>query len=211
MTDRAKSKKLIVDASADFEGEPDLPRLRKAHSALKKDSDFALSELNSLAASGSRMSMAYLGQACEIGSGMKIDLAMAEMWYKKACAAGSLSALISLSYLYLRTNEFGKAEILLQSGVERSYSLATYTLGRIYIFGPGNFDKREEGIRLLERAASLGNLYAKRDFGYLLVKGEFGIFGRIKGEFIYMDGLIKMLRLAWTNPGSQKLRQYGVY
>jgi len=211
MTVPVKSRKFILDAPIDFEGESDLPRLKKAYNALKEDSDFAFSELNALATAGSRMSMAYLAHAYEVGCGMKIDLAMAEMWYLKAYEAGSLSALISLSYLYLRTAEFKKSEIILQNGVERGYSLAFYMLGRIYVFGPGDFGNRKEGLRLLENAAAMGNLYAKRDFGYLLSKGEFGIFGRIKGAFIYIDGFIKLLRLAWTHPHSPKLKQYGIY
>jgi TPR repeat protein len=201
----------MLDARSDFDGEPDLERLRKAYNALGQNPKEGLAELEALANAGSKSSMNYLGYAYETGVGGKPDRELAEIWFKRGYEAGSLAALMQLSYLYLMTDRFSLAEEVLRSGVERGYGLAIYVLGRNYVFGPGKYTKRAEGLQLLRRAAGMGNIFAKRDIGYLLMRGERGFFGRIAGLYIYIDGFVRIPLLAFRNNDDPRLSMYGIY
>ena len=155
--------------------------------------------------------MSYLAYAYETGATGKPDRELAEIWYKRGYEAGSLSALMQLSYLYLMTGRFDLAEEILQSGAEKRYSLATYVLGRHYVFGPEKHRNSAEGLKLLRRAADIGNIYAKRDLGHILMGGERGWLERAAGFYMYIGGFISIFFISLRKPNDPRLDMYGIY
>jgi TPR repeat protein len=83
-------------STTEWATEPDLAALQSAHCSLRDDPVRAMAELNTLANSGSLMSLVYLGYMFEEGLGVEASLSKAEDFYTRAFASGSISGAFSL-------------------------------------------------------------------------------------------------------------------
>jgi TPR repeat protein len=196
------------DASAwqlqDVEQEPDLVRLNEAYGLLEANPGRAIAELQSLAESGSVLSMIYLGWIYQTDN--NIDMKKAESWLRRACDKGSKLAIYYLGHLYLKQREYEKAREIFMYGDSNDYAPATYCLAEMYIDGSGAKKQLEKARELLEKATSLGHVFAKRSLARLLMSGRFGFFNMFRGFFLLLGALKDGFVVGIKEPSSDRLR-----
>jgi TPR repeat protein len=200
-----------MSAVLEWEGEPDLDRLRLAYELRGTEPARALEEFKYLAGIGSVNSMVYLGEIFRDGIGTPVDIDESEKWFEKAWASGNISGLLHLGGLYLGKEQYEKAENVFKMAADRNYPPGIYWLARIYLRGPERFRDQKAGIDLLERASSLGHVHAKRDLSKYLLHGSSGILGRIRGLGFRVILFFDVFRIALHDPASQKLKRDGIY
>ena len=162
-------------------------RFRAAAALWKTDVDRAVGELTPLAEAGSIWSMIYLGCAYRNGRGVPADRAKAELWFRRAFEAGSDNGLIYLGDLYARANQYPKASEILGVGAARNLAEAQWRLAHVMLRASESAPSLAEARRLLERAATQGHLSATRSLVTLLLRGRFGLRGRIEGVKLALD------------------------
>lgn len=201
----------LAEARTDFIDEKDKVTLLKAYNLRQSNPVVSLEMLRDLAKSGSIMSMVYIGSAYRDGRGVAIDWQEAKGWYDRARQAGSIHGMYLLAHIYIKEKDFDAAERVLREGERLGNPSSLYWLARIYYKGPILFRNKSESLRLLDKASKNGHIFAKRDFGIILMRGALGFMGRIRGLFIYTDGLIRAFKVARVQPNSPRLKRDGLY
>jgi TPR repeat protein len=176
-----------------WEQEPDLIKLRHAYQMLTSEPRRGLSELQELADAGSPMSMVYLGDAFEMGTGTKVDLAEAATWFGRACQAGCADAFTHLGVVQSKLGDRGQAIETFMRGIAAGDRLTVYFLGSLYKNAPAPDRDLEKARELLARAAGWGNVYAQRDLASLLMKGDFGWRNRFRGLRLLLTSVRRAL------------------
>jgi TPR repeat protein len=164
-----------LEPSTTWANEPDLDKLRSANAVLDSDPQRALAEYQALAARGSVMSLANIGYIFEEGFGVEIDLAKAEEYYTRACDAGSVSALLKLGGLFLKTRQRESAVECFSKGVRHGDPRAMYWLAYVDLMNSDDRNQLEKAGALLERAAMLGHIQAERKLAKILISGRLGL------------------------------------
>ncbi len=191
--------------------EPDLAALDRAYRLVEVDAATAIKDLRALAARGSTMSQVYLGNIYRRGEGgVSANLEESELWFRRAAEGGSLVALFHLAAIDLNQGRYAEGESTLKSAAKRNYSPAIYWLARLYWRGPKEWRRLPEARQLLEQAAGLGHIWAKRDLGKGYMAGTFG-FRPLRGARSFLSGAYCFFREAQRDPRSQRLRRDGAW
>ena len=96
------------------------------------------------------------------GIGVRQDLRSARTWYERSAQHAEPRAWFSLGQLALDRQEFKSAAGWFQRAARRQHPRATYQLGRLYLDGRGVRQDVEHAVNLLESAAKLGVMPARR-------------------------------------------------
>jgi TPR repeat protein len=189
-----------------WESEPDLQQLRRAHGLLTTDPARALTDLKSLADRGSVMSMVYIADAYKNGIGTRVDLSQAREWYTRAGDLGSLLSIYELGRLCLDLKQYSDAKYAFERGAARGHMPSMNMLGKMYyngLAGEKNFAKSRE---LFEKSAAMGHVFAKRNLGVLLLKGGFGPTQALRGVWLFLSALKDVPLLLYFDRLSNRLR-----
>lgn len=177
----------------------------KAYELLKSDPEDAVVMLRRLAENGSAYSMLYLGWAYAQGLGVPHDSQQAREWYRRAYAFGAREAGKYLGhyayydgcqYLEVEPKDNKRAFECFSKGAGFDYGPAVYWLAKCYAKGLGVDRQPKEALRLYEKAADLGNLWAEREVAKRHMRGSYGLGGIIKGVKMYVSCLKEMYRVA---------------
>jgi tetratricopeptide (TPR) repeat protein len=183
--------------------EPDLPRLQAAYALLSTNTARGLSELEELATGGSVLSMLYLASAYKREP--HADPSKTEYWYKAAYEKGALNSFSGLGTLYYRQGRYKEAEKVFAAGVARNDEVSMHWLARIYIQDRSHQHDFMEIKDLLERSMTLGQIRAKNQLAFLLMRGRYGMMGIPRGVFLYLSSLVDGFRVGLRNPDDRRL------
>jgi TPR repeat protein len=189
-----------------WKNEPDMTQLRHAYSLRSTDPAQSLAELRALADRGSLASMVYLAEAYTKGLGTSVDLLQAEEWYKRAAQGGSVLASYHLGRSYLAKNDYLNAMKAFESGALAGYMPSTRQLGGLYLRGTGVERDLNKAREFFERASASGNVFAKRDLAYLLIRGHFGFLQILRGAGLFFTAIKDLTVVILTDPTRENLR-----
>jgi TPR repeat protein len=158
----------------------------RAYESLSSDPKTSLESLRRQAESGSPIGMHLLASAYREGTGVKTDLAEAEVWYKKATDAGLMHAWYALGRLLLDQKRYTESRTAFEQVAEQGFMPAIHMLGRIYYFGLGVAPDHDRAVILLRRAADGGCIFAKALIAYDLVR-------RAEGARTFLRGIVMKL------------------
>lgn len=197
-----------IDASnckIDWSNEPDLDGLRRAYGMIETDVAQAITELTVLAERGSIMSMVYLADIFAAGKRAQKDEAAAVSWYTRAYARGSYIAMYNLGAIYYNSKRYQEAKEIFEAEACMNDTPSMYHLANIYLLQQGSAGDIDKALDLLERAAALGHIYAKKRLALLFISGRFGFWNIFRGFRIYARLPLEGCRMALQNPTSPLL------
>jgi TPR repeat protein len=189
-----------------WENEPDIDELRRLHDLSRIDPAQALSGLRQLADRGSPMSMIYIANAYQNGTGTEVDLVRANEWYRRASAAGSLLASYELGRNHLASNNYEQARETFSLGAGKEYPPSMNMLAMMQIRGQGGPVDLNGARDLLEAAVARGHVFSKRNLGVLLMKGRFGMWQIIRGFVLFIGAIKDALVLVPRDRSHERLR-----
>jgi len=153
----------------------DLDSVRRAEKLREDDPKAAFAQLHALAEAGSVWSMLLTGYAYLTGEGTTADEAAAEQWLRRAAGLGCQDAQLRLGSLYRKRRDFVECERIYGMGPDGVWSPATYYLAWAKLRQPATPQRTQDARRLLELAASQGDIEAELDLSVLMVRGRFGM------------------------------------
>jgi len=186
--------------------EPDIEQLRRLHALLRTDAARALNGLEGLAERGSLMSMLYIANAFSEGVGVRADPQQSEQWYRKAADCGSMLARYELGRLLLKREEYRAAQEAFERGMSQNHAPSIHMLALMYLRGQGVSKDKRRARELLEKSASLGHVFSKRNLGVLLMSGDFGPTQRLRGVSLFLSALRDAAVVVPRDPTSNQLR-----
>jgi TPR repeat protein len=168
--------------------------------------DEAARRFGELAAAGDASANLHLGWMAQKGLGSQADLAKAEQLYLRAHAQGASDAAYYLGTLYRSMNRARDALRYLEEAASKGHPSATYWAYVMYQDGEGISRDEDRAARLLQRAAELGHIFARRDLAKRMILGKLGI-GKIpSGLYSFIANVFQSARLASSNPEDVRLR-----
>lgn len=150
----------------------------------------------------------YVAWMLKEGKGVTRDLGRARRLFIGLAEKGGVE---SMYYLGTIAEMEGNAEQALTRYAEaasRDYLLAIYSLGRLYIEGPGVPADLAKGRHHLERAIERGHVFAMRKLAGLMLRGRFGFALLGRGAVLFLRSVIQAVRLLLTDPTDDRLRAY---
>ncbi len=193
-------------AAEEHKKEPDQLALSSAYELLQSEPQKAFPVLEGLADKGSLMSMLYLADAYMKGLGTPTDLTAAEKWLMRATDRGSHVAPHQLGLLYLDLKDYEKAEKMFRLGASWNYLPSLYRLGMMYSDGVGVVPDPDQARDFFERASSMGHVFAKRRLAGMLLRGECGPLGVLRGLWLLIVGFAQAVSGAISDAGSERMR-----
>jgi len=116
----------------------------------------------SSANAGYTPAMLQVGNYLEHGIGIKIDLQLAEDWYRRAYQAGDEHAILVLGKFYLKQQRYTDALEFLRQGLHTRDGETVYLLARSFENGWGTEKDRASAIKYYTLAANLNYSNADR-------------------------------------------------
>ncbi len=187
------------------------PRLDEANEAfLRGDYATARNLLEVLASTGSKSALIVLAAVYERGnSDVPRDFVKARYWYERALAeANSAWAALNLgNYYYLGYGvpiDYAKAFSYYSRLKDNKDPIALLRLGVHYETGQGTEPDIHKAVECYRRAAKLGNIHARKQWGVLEVKhGNF-----LLGLFLWSWAIVQGLPLAFIDSTNKRIRAF---
>ena len=168
--------------------------------------DEAAPRFAELAAAGDGSANLHLGWMAHKGMGCQPDLAKAEQFYLRAYGQGVPEAGYYLGTLYRSMNRARDAVRYLEEAASKGNPSAAYWAYVMYHDGEGVPRDEQKATQLLQRAADLGHIFARRDLAKRMIRGKLGI-GRIpSGFYNLIANVFQSARLASSNTEDMRLR-----
>jgi TPR repeat protein len=123
----------------------------------------------------------YMGFIYERGLGVPADSAAAERYYRQAAEQNDI---LSQRYLARLLKEEGRNEEALTwylKAAEGGSASDEYWLYMMYKRGIAAAANANNAMKHLEKSASMGHIFAKRDLALAYLRGSFGVSGRLRG------------------------------
>jgi TPR repeat protein len=159
-----------------------------------------------LAEHGSATAQLRLGWMYETGTGVPLDVQLAERWYLKAASTDVPHAQYYLASLYRDAEQYQRAIEWFQRAAAQGYPPAFYALGKAYYFGAGVSQDREKAFEYFEEASRRGHLRAAANIARDMIAGRRGLRQVPLGVLRLLTVLSKGLRRAITEPDSDSLK-----
>jgi TPR repeat protein len=105
-----------------------------------------------------------------------------------------------------KTKRHPEALEAFRAAAAKDFSPSLGMLGLMYMNGDGVAKDVTKARTFLESAVGLGNVFAKRSLGTLLLRGEFGAIARLRGAWLFLMGFRDVLVVVWTDPSGGRLR-----
>jgi len=186
-------------------------RLDEANAAfLQGDFSTARNLFEVLVATGSKSALLGLAAIYERGnSDVPQDFTKAKYWFERALAsANSAKAALKLgNYYYLGFGvpvDYAKALSYYLRLKDNKDPIALYRLGVHYEKGQGTQQDIERAVDYYRRAARLGNIQARKQWGVLEVKNR----NFLLGLFLWGWAIIQGVPLAFTRTNDKRLRVF---
>lgn len=195
----------MSSVSDEWRQEPDLDKLRAAYQRRQNDPVGAIAAFRELATRGSVKSLLYMAEMFRDGLGVEQNSNEAMKFFEQARKLGSLDGLLSLGMLYAEIGSIDKAEEVFKEGAKREYAPAMDRLAMIYL-KERNDQNKAEAIELLEGASRIGNIYAKRHLGALLIRSGPGVAARLRGVSLVAQAFREGIQQYIANPHSDLVR-----
>ena len=190
----------------DWTKEPDQVELRRAYDLRATDSTQALVALKALADRGSMMSMMYIAEIYRNGKETSVDLDEAQKWLRRAIQNGSVPASYELGRMLFEFKNYPQSKEAFEIGETHNFAPSINMLGTMYLNGIGVEKNLTRARELLERASSLGHVFAKRNLAGLLVRGADGPHGFFRGVRLFLVAIKDTLVVVCSSPFSDRLR-----
>lgn len=184
--------------------EPDSKALHEAYALLSTSPQAGLAALESLADRGSVMALLYLANHWKLKG--EENYPFAQKWYRAAYENMSSTALLNLALTYCDQKNFDEAELIWKNGVSKDDAPSMFWLANLYLSESRYSRNADEARNLLEKANALGQLRAKHHLAVILMKERHNIFSIVRGMFLYLQTIFQVLRVAYRNPTSNRLR-----
>lgn len=150
-----------------------------------------------LAEEGDPNCQVFLGWMLWEGIGTPQNASLAFEYFKRAATVGSARGAYACANYLLNRRQFADAIPYLQASARLDFSPALLWLGICYLRGRGIRQDSDKALRLIERAAHLGNWMAKRKLASLKIAGYYGrlrvVEGLIALPFVIVVGLARFL------------------
>jgi uncharacterized protein len=168
--------------------------------------DEAARRFTEMAAAGDASANLHLGWMAQKGMGSQADLAKAEQLYLRAHTQGASDAAYYLGTLYRSMNRARDALRYLEEAASKGNPSAAYWAHVMHHDGEGIPRDEQKAGELLQRAADLGHVFARRDLAKRMALGKFGV-GKIpSGLYSFVANVFQSARLASANPEDVRLR-----
>lgn len=190
----------------EWNAEPDVSALDHAATL---DFSAAVDAYVRLIDKGSVLSMTNLGRRYEYrpdGYGGP-DFELAEYWYRRAIDSGSAISTLPVGYFYIRRSDYHKAFDVFSIGCKRGYAPSIVRLADFYIKGRVVNKDYGKARLLLERATSLGSLWAKRSLARMYFNIGENPLVRVKGLFLWGISDLEFWFEKRRSPGSERLKK----
>lgn len=168
--------------------------------------DEAFPRLLKLADTGDGWAKVRLGWMYQQGLGLSVDLAKAETLYREAHQAQASEAPYYLGCLYRTTKRYREALRYLEEAASSNNPSAAYWAYVMHRKGEGIERNWERAIQLLQHAAGLGHIFAKRDLAKLRATGHFGLLNVPRGWWDFFANIFTTATIAAQDPEDLRLR-----
>ncbi|MDR3199784.1 MAG: sel1 repeat family protein [Planctomycetaceae bacterium] len=117
-----------------------------------------------------------LGVCYDNGFGVELDPEQAVEWFRKSAEQDHADAQFNLGVCYARGNgverDLDAAREWYHKAAEQNCPEALYNLANFYLYNIGGKKDEQEGIKLMQKAADLGELRAQHTIGYWYENGD---------------------------------------
>ncbi len=158
-----------------------------------------------MAERGSPAAQLYLGWLYQSGSGVVRDYKIAEHWYRRALERAPERAEFYLGTLCWERGDPVEARLWFEQAASKEFVPATYALSKMHRFGYGVPIDEALGLKLLERAALRGHLFARRDIARHMIRGRRGLAAILPGLAELAKVMVAVFRLGLKDPHSDLL------
>lgn len=174
---------------------------------IKSDPVAGSESLRGLAEGGSSLAMVYLGSFYRSGKyGLPLDPELAEYWLRRSAAKGSVEGAYGHAYHLLKTGRASLAFEEFERLGDRGYAPAFHAIGaQLY---KGEFVERDlaRALQYFLRAESMGHLVATIWASRLLLRGQMGLRGRLRGLTRLARSFGPLAKTIGDYPNSDRLR-----
>lgn len=159
-----------------------------------------------LARRGYKNCQVFVGWMYYEGKGTSHDDQAALTWFKKAADSGSAEGMFYSARLLDKQGLHEEAVAYLRSASDQGYAPALCRLGRMYLSGRGVDTNAEVAYKLLERAATMGNVFAKRELAARMFRTSKSALHRIFGAGYFICCVFQGMCIALIDSRSEKIR-----
>lgn len=159
-----------------------------------------------LADAGEHQALVYLGWMDEQGLGGLPNEQQAELRYKSSAESGDCIASYYYGCLKLKQGALDEALVLFSSAAENGHPSAAYWVSALYGGEKGYPKNREMEIIYLEKAASLGHVYARRDIARNRIRESNYFIERLWNRLRYFSEKLKGIYLTAKNHQDPRVR-----
>lgn len=181
-----------IDPTIDWSREPNLRQLKQAYENWKAHRPGAIGQLEWLAANESAVAMLCLGDAHRLGRGAERNIATAEKWYRRAAEAGSPRGHFQLGHMYLLQGGILEGRRELEIAHAEGYVPATRVLAQSYLVSKTDNQDRAKARHLFEFAAMRGSIYSESALAWMLIRGDRGLLGKLRGVYHLLHALFSV-------------------
>lgn len=177
-------------------------------SQLYKQAQFnkAFVAYSELAQRGYKHCQIFVGWMLYEGKGTLRNEEAALTWFKKAADSGSAEGMFYCARLLDKYGKYEDSVAYLRSAAAQGYAPALCRLGRMHLLGRGVARNADEAYKLLERAASLGNVFAKRELAVRMLKSSGSLLVRAYGAVSFLWCVVEGMIIALVDPRSEKIK-----
>ncbi len=133
------------------------------------------------------------------GEGVSQNVQKANNWMTKAADAGDLEAMFGLGRIFMSESDFENAMHWYQKGMDSEFLPAIYWVARFKRDGLGCAEDKKEALLTFRKSALLGHLQSLREYAVLLMRGDEGVLGRIRGMVLFVRFIFMTVRFATTD------------
>lgn len=157
-----------------------------------------------LASNGSSSSQRFIGWMYFLGEGVTKDKEKALFWLKKAAIENDLEAQFGLGKVYSDIGDKQSAVHWYQKSASKNFVPSMYQIAKMNLEGTIDNADKNKAMKLLGYAVKKGHIRSTKDYATLLINGNQGPLGRIKGIYLYVKFLFIVIFLAFQDPNSDR-------
>lgn len=172
---------------SDLRSEPDLTMVNEAYRMRSTDRIKSFLALECFAAKGSKASLLYISDMFARGIELDDIHERAKRWNELAKAAHLSKASLFFGKGFDRIGDYSSAFDAFSWGATDGYAPSIYRLASMYLLGGYVKKDYRKARELLEIAAKMGNVWAKKDLAHVLLFNNFGILGKLQGVCVFFN------------------------
>jgi TPR repeat protein len=148
----------------------------------------------------------FLGWMCYEGKGTVRDELIALEWFKKAAGVGSAPGQYYCARLLEKIGKPEESLLCLKTAVSQGYGPALCRMGRMLLVGRNVPIDIRQALKLLGHAASLGNVFAKRELARVLMRDSVSPLQWVAGFLRLLFAVCEGFVIALIDPRSERIQ-----